>query len=145
MSGSWAAMLSAVVAGVVYYIGAIPAGVALGLSPWVAGVCAWIGYVGIGAAMLGIGAPARVWLQRKLKISAEPDPKKMFWRVWLKAGLPGLALLAPVTIGPYFAVLLALALGEKPGRTIAWIAGGCVPWSIIFAVIAAAGKKAVGG
>lgn len=144
MTGSVGAMLSVVVAGIVYYMAAIPAGVAMGLHPVVAAACAWIGYVAIGAAMLVAGTPARLWMQRKFKLSVEPNPQKLFWRVWLKWGMPGLGLLAPVTTGPYFAVLIALALGERPGRTIGWVAAGCVPWCVVFAVLAGLGKRAVG-
>ncbi len=134
------AMLTVFVLGVVYYIAAIPTGVlVLKLPPAVAAICAWAGYTAIAAAMLVIGEPARRWIVKKFKISAEPDPKKLFWRVWQRWGLPGLALLAPVTIGPYFAALIALALGEKPRRLMFWIAAGVVPWCILFAVLAGSG------
>lgn len=125
--------------GIVYFLAAIPAGVALKLSPAVAAACAWAGYTAIGAAMLGLGTPARKWLERKFKISPHPDPAKLFWRIWLRWGMPGLGLLAPVTCGPYFAALIALALGEKPRRVIFWIAVGVVPWCVAFAVAAATG------
>jgi hypothetical protein len=32
-------------------------------------------------------------------------------------------------------------LGEKPGRLLAWIALGVVPWCILFAVLAATGSQ----
>ena len=130
--------------GIAYFILAIPAGVALGLPPGMAAVCAWAGYTAIGAAMLVIGAPARRWLERKFHVSPRPDPKKFFWRVWLRWGMPGLGLLAPVTCGPYFAALIALALGERPRRLMFWIAAGAVPWCIVFAVLAAGGGKLLG-
>ncbi len=47
--------------------------------------------------------------------------------------MPGLGLLAPVTIGPYFAALIALLLKEKAGRILFWVAVGVIPWCIIFA------------
>jgi Putative small multi-drug export protein len=127
--------------GVVYFLAAIPAGVALHLSPTVAAISAWAGYTAIGAMMLLIGTPARRWVQQRLKLPTEPDTRKLFWRVWLRWGMPGLGLLAPVTCGPYFAALIALALGERPGRVILWIAGGAVPWCIIFGFMAAFGWK----
>jgi hypothetical protein len=86
--------------------------------------------------MLIIGAPARKWVVAKLKIPAQPDPSKLFWRIWLRYGLPGLALLAPVTCGPYVAALVAIILGEKPRRLMAWIAFGAVPYCILFALLA---------
>ena len=129
--------------GVAYFIAAIPAGVAMHLPPSVAAVSAWAGYTAIAAAMLLLGTPARLWLQKRFKISSEPDERKVFWRVWSRWGLPGLALLAPVTCGPYIAALIALMLGERPRRVILWVAFGAIPWCILFAVLAAAGWHAV--
>lgn len=130
--------------GIAYFLAAIPTGVAMKLSPTVAALCAWAGYTAIGAAMLLVGSPARRWLNRRFSISPHPDPKKLFWRIWMRGGLPGLALLAPVTCGPYFAALIALTLGEKPLRVILWIAGGAIPWCILFAILAASGSKWLG-
>lgn len=144
MSGTLGAMATVFGLGVVYFVAAIPAGVALKLSPLVAAICAWAGYTAIAAAMLLIGEPARKWVERKFKISLHPDPKKLFWRVWGRFGMPGLGLLAPVTCGPYFAAIFALALGEKPIRLMVWIAGGAIPWCILFAGLATAGVNVLG-
>jgi hypothetical protein len=131
--------------GVVWFIGAIPAGVGLGLGPVVAAVAAWAGYTAIAAVMVAAGEPARRWLEKRFRLSPHPDPAKFFWRVWLRGGLPALGLLAPVTCGPYFAALLALALGERPGRVLAWIAAGVVPWCVLFALLTALGVQFVPG
>jgi len=144
MNSTLWAILSVFGMGVAYFLAAIPMGVAMQLHPAVAAISAWAGYTAIGAAMLLIGTPARQWVQRRFKISTEPDRKKLFWRVWLRWGMPGLGLLAPVTCGPYFAVLIGLALGERPLRVILWVAGGAVPWCVLFAILAAAGWKAAG-
>ena len=141
MSGGWGAMLTVFGLGIAYFLAAIPTGVAMKLSPAMAALCAWAGYTAIAAAMLGIGGPARRWMASKFKISPHPNPEKLFWRIWLRWGMPGLGLLAPVTCGPYFAALIALALGEKPRRLIFWIAVGVIPWCIGFAILAATGSK----
>lgn len=144
MSGTLGAMATVFGLGVVYFIAAIPAGVALKLSPVVAAVCAWAGYTAIAAAMLLVGEPARKWMEKKFKISPHPDPAKLFWRAWGRFGMPGLGLLAPITCGPYFAALIALALGERPVRLMLWIGGGAIPWCILFAGLAAAGVNFLG-
>ncbi len=127
--------------GIAYFLAAIPTGVAMSLHPAVAAVTAWAGYTAIAAAMLAIGGPARRWLQARFRLPLEPDPKKMFWRVWRRWGMPGLGLLAPVTCGPYFAALIALTLGERPVRLMLWIGLGAIPWSVAFALLSAAGLK----
>lgn len=137
--GTLWAMVSVFGLGAVYFIGAIPASVAMKLDPVTAALCAWAGYAAITVAMIAIGDPARDWVAKKLRFSPTPDPTKRFWRVWKHGGLPGLALLAPVTIGPYFAALLALMLGERPVRVLAWIVLAAIPWCILFAALAAAG------
>lgn len=137
-------MLAVFGLGIAYFIAAIPAGVAMELSPPVAAGCAWLGYTAIAALMLVVGEPARLWLNRKFKVSPHPNPEKLFWRVWLRWGMPGLGLLAPVTCGPYFAALIALTLGESPRRLMFWIGVGVIPWCIVFAILAATGVRFLG-
>jgi hypothetical protein len=129
--------------GLVYFVAAIPAGVAAGASVWLAGVAAGIGYAAGGAVVLLAGAPLREWLVRKLKIPVERDPSKLVWRIWERGGLPGLCLLAPVTIGPQATAVIALAVGERAPRIMAAIALGVAPWCAVFATLTAFGFKLV--
>jgi Putative small multi-drug export protein len=141
MSETFWALLTVFGLGIAYFLAAIPTGVAMHLHPLTAAFCAWAGYTAIAAVMLAIGTPARKWLAEKFKISPHPNPEKLVWRVWIRWGLPGLALVAPVTCGPYFAALIGLLLGEKPWRLLLWIAAGVIPWCILFAVLAATGSQ----
>jgi Ca2+/H+ antiporter, TMEM165/GDT1 family len=140
MNETFWAMLTVFGLGIAYFLAAIPTGVAMHLNPWTAALCAWAGYTAIAAAMLAVGTPARKWLTEKFHISARPDPEKFLWRVWMRWGLPGLALIAPVSCGPYFAALIALMLGERPSRLLFWIALGVIPWCIFFVVLAETGS-----
>lgn len=120
--------------GIIYYLAAIPSATALGLHPALAAIFAWLGYVSIAAAMLVVGAPARSWLLRRLGL-AKPNPNPAWWKkVWERWGLPGLGLLAPITIGPYFAALASLTLGQKPMRVLWWISLGGLVWSAALAM-----------
>lgn len=121
--------------GMIYFLAAIPVGSAMGLPIWVAALLAWAGYVAIAGVMVAVGAPVRTWLTTKFRIDLHPNPKKLFWRVWSRGGLAGLSLLAPVTCGPYVAVLLALSLGDDPRRSLAWVAVGAIPWAVGFAFL----------
>ena len=129
--------------GFVYFIAAIPAGVAAGAPAWMAGLGAGVGYVAGAAVVLVAGAPLREWLVSKLKIPVERDPSKLVWRMWERGGLLGLCLIAPVTIGPQATAVIALAVGEKPRRILVAVALGVLPWSVIFAALTAFGFKLV--
>jgi hypothetical protein len=139
MDGIWHAVAVSFGLGTVYFIAAIPAGMALGLHAGWAAAAAWAGYAGIAGAAVLLGAPAREWLARRFGWEVRRDPRRLFWRVWDSWGLPGMALLAPVTVGPYSAAFLALALGKQPGPVFAWIAIAAIPWCIGFAVAGAFG------
>jgi len=125
--------------GFIYFIAAIPAGVAAGVPAWLAGLAAWMGYVAGGGVALMAGAPLRLWLVRTLHIPTARDPTKLIWRVWDRWGLVGLALLAPVTIGPQATAVIALTLGEKWPRILMAISLGVLPWCAAFAVLTTLG------
>ena len=138
---SWTGLSTAFGLGFLYFIAAIPAGVAAGLAAWLAGVAAGLGYVAGAAVVLLAGAPLREWLVRKLKIPVQRDPSKVVWRMWERGGLMGLCLVAPVTIGPQATAVIALAVGERTPRIIAFVALGVAPWCALFAVLVAFGFK----
>jgi len=138
---SLSGLMTAFGLGVVYFIAAIPAGVAAGANAWLAGVAAGVGYVVGGAVVLLAGAPLREWLVRKLKIPVERDPAKLVWRIWERGGLLGLCLLAPVTIGPQATAVIALAVGERTPRIMGAIALGVAPWCALLAALTAFGFR----
>lgn len=126
-------ILTALGLGFVYFVAAIPAGVAAGSPVFLAALAAWVGYSLGGIVVLLAGTPLRVWITRKLKVDLHPDPTKIFWRIWERFGLWGLCLIAPVTIGPQATALICLSLGETPRRIQLAISLGILPWVIAFA------------
>jgi len=140
---SFSGLITALGLGFLYFIAAVPAGVAAGAPAWMAGLAAGLGYVAGAGVVLLAGAPLREWLVRKLKIPVERDPSKFVWRMWERGGLIGLCLIAPVTIGPQATAVIALAVGEKPRRILVAVALGVLPWCAIFAVLTAFGFKLV--
>jgi hypothetical protein len=127
--------------GVIYFIAAIPAGIAAGAGAWTAAIVAGLGYTCGGAAVLLAGAPLRAWLVKKLKIPVQRDPAKLIWRMWDRGGLLGLCLVAPVTIGPQATAVIALAAGERTPKIVSFIALGVAPWCFAFALLTAFGFK----
>jgi hypothetical protein len=140
---SMTGLLTAFGLGFLYFIGAIPAGVAAHAPVLAVSGAAWLGYSVGGLVILLAGTPLRIWIVRKLKINPTPDPTKLFWRVWHRFGLWGLGLIAPVTIGPQATAVIALALGESPLRIQLAISLGVVPWAIAFAMLTALGAHAL--
>jgi hypothetical protein len=138
---SWTGLSTAFGLGFLYFIAAIPAGVAAGASAWLAAVGAGSGYVAGGAVVLLAGAPLRNWLVRKLRIPVEREPSKLVWRMWERGGLLGLCLIAPVTIGPQATAVIALAVGERTPKIVVFIALGVAPWCFAFALLTAFGFK----
>jgi len=138
-----AGLITAFGLGFLYFISAIPAGVAAHAPLWAAGTAAWIGYSAGGLVVLLAGAPLRVWITGKLKVDPTPDPTKLFWRVWRRFGLWGLGLIAPVTIGPQATAAIALALGERPLRIQLAISLGVFPWAVALGGLTAVGAHAM--
>lgn len=133
MMPSAGGLATAFTLGFFYFVGAVPGGVATGLPPWLAALIAWMGYSAGAAVMLLLGAPARAWIARKLRIPLERDPNKWIWKAWSRYGLAGLGLLAPLTIGPQTACVLALAVGEPPLKTFLSLSLGVIPYCVSFA------------
>lgn len=130
--------------GFLYFIAAVPAGAAAGAPAWLAGLAAGLGYVAGAGVVLLAGAPLRAWLVRKLKIPVARDPSKLVWRMWERGGLPGLCLVAPVTIGPQATAVIALGVGERAPRIALFIALGVAPWCLLFAALTAFGFRLAG-
>ncbi len=54
-------------------------------------------------------------------------------------GVPGAALLAPITTGTHVATLAALATGSGIRRTLRWMGFGLVVWAVVVAIASAFG------
>ena len=130
--------------GFFYLVGAVPAGMAAGLSATTSAFIAWCGYSAGAWVMIFAGEPLRNWVARKLKIPLERNPDRFIWKVWSRFGLPGLGLLAPVTIGPQAGCVLAIALGEKSWKAALALSLGAVPWCVGFAYAGAQVAKGLG-
>lgn len=124
-----------------YFIAALPAGAAAGAPLWVAAIAAWAGYTAGALVVVAGGVPVRDWVARKFRIEFSRDPKRLFWRVWGRAGLLGLGLIAPVTVGPQIGGILALGIGERPLRVVVALSAGVIPWCTAFALMVHWGLK----
>ncbi|UTF55059.1 small multi-drug export protein [Natronosalvus rutilus] len=122
----------------------IPLGIALGLDPVVVAVTAFAGNVlpiyGIVLAADRVAA----WLESRR--SGEPSKRrKRAVRIWNRYGLPGLALLSPVTTGVHLAAVLALSLGARGRDTLAWMTGSIALWTALITLVSVVGRSAIEG
>lgn len=109
--------------------GAIPAGLALGLSPLAVIAVTTLSYA-TGAALIALaGGRLRAWLLRRLGDRAAPDPSSRLYQVWQRYGVIGLGLLAPMTVGAQIGAAIGLALGAPPRRLTLVMAGCALVWS----------------
>jgi uncharacterized membrane protein len=144
----------------------IPLGVGLGLNPLAVAVT---GFVGNWIPILLIGVffeQLNIWLKKRkerkmlrtasdeVEVDSESDPAAMNEQedkknrrargIWVKYGLPGLALLAPAIIGTDIAAILALAFGSPRRSVMIWMTISLALWSIALTVSAVYGFSFVG-
>ncbi|NDJ59803.1 MAG: hypothetical protein GYB67_01690 [Chloroflexi bacterium] len=117
---------------------AIPAGIALGLSPVLVAVTVTISYGSGAALVLLIGSPIRARVQRRLardtSAGEAAQPRRMVvvaQQVWARYGLIGLGLLAPMTVGAQTGAVIGLSFGGRPWRLLISLTLGATAWAIV--------------
>jgi Ca2+/H+ antiporter, TMEM165/GDT1 family len=124
-----------------WFIGAIPAGIGLGLPPAAAALTAWLSYSSGAIIIALVGAPLRERIIKRFNLKLEPNPKQPLWWAWNRFGLVGLAILAPITTGSQIAALIGLTLGEPATRLVVALTAGGALWSAIIAMLIALGVQ----
>lgn len=126
---------------------AIPAGIALNISPLLVGLTVTLSYASGVLLVVIVGAPLRERIRRRMENSASntdedkpPSPNRMVLMVqnaWTRYGLIGLALLAPMTVGAQVGAVIGISFGEKPIRLVIAMTLGAGVWAVLitFAVM----------
>lgn len=125
--------------GIIYMVGAIPAGMVMKLPLLLTAFVTWLGYSAGSVIIVFVGAPLQQWFMKKFNIAAKLEKPSFFMRSWKAYGLPALGILAPVTIGSPTATLVGLALGAQRWKLVAAISLGVIPWVAAFATLASLG------
>ncbi len=113
---------------------AIPAGLALKLHPVAIFLTATIGAL-LGALLTALlGERVRAWLIKHRKSTGEKKNPGRIYRIWLRYGVVGLGLSAPLLTGAPAAVALGLALGAPRGRLLFWVSLGIILWSPVLTI-----------
>ena len=129
-------LLSTFAAGAAWFWSAIPAGIALGLHPTLAGLAATLGNLAAVVVVVVFEERLRHWLMRNR--SAAKHGKRLKW-VWDGYGLPGVALLSPLIMGAPLGTALALVLGAPVRRLLGWMILSVALWGVGLTVAATLG------
>ncbi|PYI55756.1 small multi-drug export protein [Paenibacillus flagellatus] len=114
--------------------------VAFGLNPFWSGVLA---FAGNWLTVLLVVFLFDRW-HRSLDKRRGPDYRakeeskkgKRAYRIWIKYGLPGLAILGPLFIGTEIAAAFAMGFKAPRKLVLAWMTGALAFWTVLFAVAA---------
>ena len=121
---------------------AVPAGIALGLSPllvWLATVSgAMVGIVGVVLA----GERLRPWLIARLGRGRAREGGRVRG-IWERYGVIGWGLVGPLLLGAPLSAALGVALGAPRGRLVFWLGAGVVLWVTVLTLAAVLGVEAV--
>lgn len=123
---------------------AAPAGALMRLDPvLVCGVAA-LGAVTGGTVVILLGEQVKTWLERRRQGEKLEKKRGLLFRVWLRYGVIGWGLLAPLLVGSPLGAALGLVLGAPPRRLLPWLAAGSVLWSVIFSLLTVLGSHFLG-
>ena len=116
----------------------IPIGILAGLNAWSVTILSLIGNAITFLLAVILAEQFKKWLgkRRRTKKNSKGDKSEKASKLWNKYGLPGLAIIHPVTVGSSHATaLIALSLGASKKSTTLWVGGSIIVWAIAFAVL----------
>jgi Ca2+/H+ antiporter, TMEM165/GDT1 family len=146
-AGSWWSYVLVFVAAatpVVEVLVVIPAGVLSGMPPVPTAVVATAGNLSTVVLVAVAGDRILAWWRRR-RPDRDDAPNRRSQRARELAqrwGVPGLALLAPITTGTHIATVAAMATRSGTHRVLGWMAAGLVVWAVAAAAATAAGLDA---
>lgn len=146
-AGGWTSYLLVFLAAatpVVEVLVVIPAGVLAGLPPVQTTALALAGNLST-VVLVGLAGDRILGWWRRRRPEREDEPSRRSRRARELAqrwGVPGLALLAPITTGTHIATMAALTTGATTRRVLTWMTIGLVAWAVGVAVATVVGVDA---
>lgn len=143
-AGTWSSYLLVFLAAatpVLEVLVVVPAGVLAGMPPAQTALVAVAGNLST-VVLVAFGGDRIIgWWRRRRGTRHEPRSARsrrarQHAQRW---GVPGLALLAPLTTGTHIATVAALAIGADRRRVLRWMAGGLATWAVLVAAATSAG------
>lgn len=123
---------------------AIPAGLALNITPALVLVTVTVSYGSGVALVLLVGAPLRQRIRRRMQRDAGETARpnravSMIYSAWARYGLIGLALLAPMTVGAQVGAVIGLSFGARPVPLLLAMTLGAAAWALVLTLAIGAG------
>ena len=143
---SYALVFLAAATPVVEILVVIPAAVLAGMPPGPTTLLALAGNLST-VVLVALAGDRMIgwWRRRRGEPDREPSRRAQRARELARRwGVPGLALVAPITTGTHIATLAVLATGATTRRTLAWMTGGLVVWAVVVVVATVTGVDAFG-
>lgn len=111
----------------------IPMGLSLNIHPF------WVAVLSISGAIAGAivicfaGEKIRMFLL-KLKQGQKKKKETLIQKIWLKYGIIGLGLLAPILTGTAFGAVIGITFGAPKAKMILWLSVGAIIWGSILTI-----------
>ena len=122
--------------------GAVPVGLALGLSPVLVWILTIVGsLIGVSAVAVA-GEAVRAWLVRRRGASTAAGHGRLYG-VWIRYGIVGWGLVSPLVFAPAMGTAIGMALGAPRRRLIVWMSAGVAVWTSILVIAGDLGLKAI--
>lgn len=118
---------------------AIPAGIALNVSPVLVALTVTASY-GCGALLVVVvGTPIRERIRRRHNLDNANRMVAAVQRAWGRYGMVGLALLAPMTVGSQVGAVIGLSFGAQPWRLVMALTFGAAAWGVLLTALVITG------
>lgn len=121
---------------------AVPAGLALRLHPVAIGCTAALGAI-LGVMVMGLmGERVRLWLLRRRGLERRARQGRIM-DFWLRYGVIGLGLVAPLLVGAPLGTAVGMSLGAPTGRLLFWMSLGAVLCTVMLTVAGTLGVMGI--
>lgn len=116
----------------------IPIGILSGLNTWGVILLSITGNIITFLLAVILAEQLKLWWEKRRSSNNKKRGEKFekAVKLWNKYGLPGLAIIHPVTIGSsHLTALIALSLGASKTSTTLWVGGSIIIWAIAFSIL----------
>jgi len=110
---------------------AIPTGFALGLPPLLIATVSTLGATLGALVVLVLGEKIRNRLLRLHHKGGKDEEQGYIYSIWMRYGVIGLGLLAPLLVGAPLGTAIGITLGAPAKRFILWIIVGILVWAVL--------------